>query len=80
VLPTGFHLIARGNPDQGIHDRMALAPDFFRPCCVRVSAGFEVRRLAHNRALHYLARQREYRLSDLLRQQLTQVVEGYTGH
>ena len=40
----------------------------------------EVSRFAHNKALHYLARQREYRLSDLLRQQLTQVVEGYTGH
>jgi hypothetical protein len=39
----------------------------------------EVSRFAHNRALHYLARAREYRLSDLLRQQLTQVVEGYFG-
>jgi hypothetical protein len=39
----------------------------------------EVSRFAHNRALHYLARQHEYRLSDLLRQQLTQVVEGFFG-
>jgi hypothetical protein len=39
----------------------------------------EVSRFAHNRALHYLARAREYRLSDLLRQQLTHVVEGYLG-
>jgi hypothetical protein len=38
----------------------------------------EVSRGAHNKALHYLARAREYRLSDLLKQQLTQVVEGYT--
>jgi hypothetical protein len=39
----------------------------------------EVSRFAHNRALHCLARAHEYRLSDLLRQQLTQVVEGYFG-
>jgi hypothetical protein len=39
----------------------------------------EVSRFAHNQALHYLARPQQYRLSDLVRQQLTQVVEGYTG-
>ncbi len=36
-------------------------------------------RLEISRFAHYLARWREYRLSNLVRQQLTQVVEGYTG-
>jgi hypothetical protein len=34
---------------------------------------------ARNRALDYLANSGKYRLSDDLRYQLTQVVEGYTG-
>jgi hypothetical protein len=35
---------------------------------------------ARNRALDYVANSRRYKLSDELRYQLTQVVEGYTGH
>ena len=34
---------------------------------------------ARNRALDYLANAHKHRLSDDLRYQLTQVVEGYTG-
>jgi hypothetical protein len=44
-----------------------------RPCRLEVS------RFAHNQALHYLARASKYRLSNLLRQQLTKVVEGFFG-
>jgi hypothetical protein len=38
-----------------------------------------VPKFAYDRALHYLARRREYKLSDGIRHCLTQVVEGYTG-
>jgi hypothetical protein len=39
----------------------------------------EISKWARNQAPHYLARAREYRLFNLLRQQLTQVVEGFFG-
>ncbi len=38
-----------------------------------------ITRIAHNRALHFLTRPDTYRLSDLVRHQLTQVLEGYVG-
>jgi hypothetical protein len=38
-----------------------------------------VPKFAYDRALHYLARTREYKLPDGIRHCLTQVVEGYTG-
>ena len=37
-----------------------------------------VSKFAHDRALHYLARQQEYRLPAVVRIQLTEVVLGYT--
>jgi hypothetical protein len=43
------------------------------------SRRLEASRGAHNKALHYLARAREYRLSDLVKYQLIQVAEAYTG-
>jgi hypothetical protein len=39
----------------------------------------DVSLFARNRALDYLAYSHKHRLSDDLRYQLTQVVEGYTG-
>jgi hypothetical protein len=39
----------------------------------------EVPVFARDRALQYLAKKHRHRLSDELRYQLTQVVEGYTG-
>jgi hypothetical protein len=39
----------------------------------------EVSRFAHNKALHYLARAGEYRLSEPIRQQLIEVVHAATG-
>jgi hypothetical protein len=39
----------------------------------------EVSRLAHNKALHYLAHASEYRLSPVIRRQLTEVVHAATG-
>ena len=39
----------------------------------------EVSRLAHNKALHYLARANEHRLSDVICRQLIEVVHCYTG-
>ena len=47
------------------------SPSKSRPLTVTTSA--------HNRALHYLARRQEYRLPDSLQEELTEVVEGYTG-
>jgi hypothetical protein len=44
-----------------------------------MSRRLEVSKFVHNQALHYLARQRDYGLTDAIRNQLTQVVEGYTG-
>jgi hypothetical protein len=41
--------------------------------------GLEVSKFAHDQALHYLARRREYGYSDLVRAQLIQVVLGFTG-
>ena len=38
-----------------------------------------VPKFAYDRALHYLARRREYKLPDGIRYCLMQVVEGYTG-
>ena len=38
-----------------------------------------VPKFAYDRALHYLARTREYKLPDGIRYCLMQVVEGYTG-
>jgi hypothetical protein len=40
---------------------------------------FEVSQFAHRKAIHYLAHPREYRLSELVKYQLIQVTEGYTG-
>jgi hypothetical protein len=39
----------------------------------------EVSLFAHDAALHYLARRNEYHFSDEVRQQLIQVVLGFTG-
>ncbi len=45
----------------------------FRPRRLAVSA------FARDKALHYLACRREYRLSDLVWAQLIEVVRGYSG-
>jgi hypothetical protein len=39
----------------------------------------EVSRFVHNKALHYLARAGEYRLSEPIRQRLIEVVHAATG-
>jgi hypothetical protein len=53
------------------------APEFI--AMLRPRTRLEISRWAHSQALHYLARTREYRLSDKLRSQLIHVVAGYTG-
>jgi hypothetical protein len=52
-----------------------LLMNMFRPRPRRPA----VPKFAYDRALHYLARTREYKLPDGIRHCLTQVVEGYTG-
>jgi hypothetical protein len=44
----------------------------------RRRAGSVVSKWAHDDALHYLTRAREYQLDDTKRRQLTEVVHGYT--
>jgi hypothetical protein len=39
----------------------------------------EISKLAHDAALHFLARPKAYRLTDAVGRDLTEVVEGYTG-
>jgi hypothetical protein len=39
----------------------------------------EVSKFAHDGALHFLARPKDYGLTDAVRDDLTEVVEGYTG-
>ncbi len=46
---------------------------------LRTKPRLSVSKFARDRALHYLARRPEYRLTDALRNQLTEVVLGYTG-
>ena len=38
-----------------------------------------VSKIARDRALHYLARQQQYRFPEIIRIELTEVVLGYTG-
>jgi hypothetical protein len=45
----------------------------------RTRRRLEVPRLAHNRALHYLANAADYRLSPVIRRQLIEVVHAATG-
>jgi hypothetical protein len=40
---------------------------------------FHVSQFAHDRAIHFLARPKQYGLTAEVVQQLTQVAEGYTG-
>jgi hypothetical protein len=44
-----------------------------------VRTPIELSKLANDAALHFLARRREYDFSDEVRQQLIQVVLGFTG-
>ena len=64
---------------QSVHWRSCVGDAYLTDMLRKHARRLEVSRFAHNQALHYLARAQQYRLSDLVRQQLTQVVEGYTG-
>jgi len=59
-------------------DSRAAAPIFMNRLCPRPRRP-TVPKFAYDRALHYLARRREYKLPDGIRYCLMQVVEGYTG-
>ena len=50
-----------------------------KPPAASKSRRLTISRFAHNQALHYLARREEYRLPGDVREQLVQVVEGFTG-
>jgi hypothetical protein len=52
-------------------------PPYFGPCCV--PAGSKSAASPTNRAIHYLSHAQQYRLSDVICQQLIEVVHCYTG-
>jgi hypothetical protein len=60
-----------------MNDRPPKSQRHLRPR--RAATRLEVSRLAHNKALHNLARANEYRLSDVICRQLIEVVHAHTG-
>jgi hypothetical protein len=66
---------SRGVPRQRLDSRVA-SPILQDHVTVHVPVGLKLSKFAHDRALHYLARQREYKLTEQVHDQLIEVVDG----